>query len=114
MASDLTNERRRQTRHPVSIEVFISPAKSVKERWASRILNMSLLGCAIEPSPYIFEEQESVSISFIASKDQCSMSTIIQAKVAHLADDYIGLSFDSIGEDVMKLLRGLLKEARYF
>ena len=114
MESDTVIERREHPRHPISLEVFVSPARATNTRLASRIINMSLLGCAIEPNSYVFEEREKLSICFVASKDQCSMSTIIQAEVAHVGADYIGLRFDAIGEDVMSLLRELLKEARYF
>lgn len=107
-------ERRGQPRHPISLEVFISPNKVSHTRLASRITNMSLLGCAIEPNAYDFQEKEKLSICFVASREQCSMSTIIQAEVAHVAEDYIGLSFAAMGSNVMDLLRGLLKDARYF
>lgn len=107
-------ERREHPRHPISLEVFVSPAKAANTRFASRITNMSLLGCAIEPNSYAFEKQEKLTICFVASKSQCSMSTIIQAEVAHIGEDYIGLCFDAMGSEVMDLLRGLLKEARYF
>ena len=107
-------ERREHTRHPISLEVFVSPVRVSNTRIESRIINMSLLGCAIEPNSYAFKEKEKLAICFVASKEQCSMSTIIKAEVAHICDDYIGLCFDSMGDDVMELLRGLLKEAKYF
>jgi len=114
MASLTEIERREHTRHPISLEVFVSPVRVTNTRIESRIINMSLLGCAIEPNSYVFKEKEKLAICFVASKEQCSMSTIIKAEVAHICDDYIGLCFDSMGDDVMELLRGLLKEAKYF
>ena len=107
-------ERREQPRHPISLEVFVSPTKASNTRLASRITNLSLLGCAIEPNSYSFEEKEKLSICFVASREQCSMSTIIQAEVAHVGEDYIGLCFDTMGAEVIDLLRELLKEAKYF
>ncbi len=114
MSASAVIERREHLRHPISLEVFVTPAKVKNQRIASRIINMSLMGCAIEPNYYSFVEKEPVSICFVASKDHCSMSTIIQAEVAHIGDDYIGLCFDAMGADVMDLLRELLKEAKYF
>lgn len=107
-------ERREHPRHPISLEVFVTPAKAKEQRIESRIINMSLMGCAIEPNYYSFKEKEEVSICFVASKDQCSMSTIIQAEIAHIGNDYIGLCFDAMGAEVIDLLRELLKEAKYF
>lgn len=108
-------ERREHPRHPISLKIFISPERaSANTRFESRITNMSLYGCAIEPNSYVFKKQEKLSISFVASKDQCSMSTIIQAEVAHVGENYIGLCFDAVGTEVMNLLRELLKEAKYF
>lgn len=114
MESAVKIERREHPRHPISLEVFISPCKSSHTRLASRITNMSLLGCAIEPGSYQFEDQEKLSICFVASREHCSMSTIIQAQVAHIGTDHIGLNFNTMGAEVMELLRGLLKEAKYF
>ncbi len=114
MTSAATTERREHPRHPISLEVFVSPINVTKLRLESRIINMSLLGCAIEPNSYQFKEKEKLAICFVASREQCSMSTIIQARVAHVCDDYIGLCFDSMGDEVVELLRELLKEARYF
>ena len=114
MKSAAMVERREHTRHPISLEVFVSPSRAANTRIESRITNMSLLGCAIEPNSYAFEEKEKLSICFVASREQCSMTTTIQAKVAHIDKDYIGLSFDAMGADVMDLLRELLKEAKYF
>ncbi|MCP3849397.1 MAG: PilZ domain-containing protein [Gammaproteobacteria bacterium] len=107
-------ERREHPRHPISLSVFVSPIKVTNTRLESRIINMSLLGCAIAPNDYAFVENEKLAICFVASKEQCTMSTIIKAEVAHICDDYIGLCFDSMGDDVIELLRGLLKEAKYF
>lgn len=107
-------DRRVQPRQPISLEVFISPGNATKQRIKSRITNMSLMGCAIEPISYSFSDEEQLSICFVASKDQCSMSTIIQAKVAHVDDNYIGLCFDSMGSEVIEVLRNLLKAAKYF
>ena len=107
-------ERREHPRHPVSLEVFVSPIRVTNTRLESKIINMSLLGCAIEPNSYAFKEKEKLAICFVASKEQCSMSTIIKAEVAHICDDYIGLCFDSMGDDVIEILRELLKEAKYF
>ncbi len=113
-ASTAIHDRREHPRHPISLEVFVTPDKARNQRLASRIINMSLMGCAIKPNAYTFAEKEAVSICFVASKDQCSMSTIIQAEVAHIGNDYIGLCFDAMGADVMDLLHQLLKEAKYF
>jgi hypothetical protein len=107
-------ERREYPRHPISLEVFISPSHVNDIRIASRIINMSLLGCAIELNEYSYKEKEKLSICFVASKDQCSMSTIIQAEVIYIGEDYIGLCFATMGADVMNLLRDLLKDAKYF
>lgn len=114
MESAARVERREHARQPISLEVFVSPCKAVNTRIESRITNMSLLGCAIEPNSYHFEEQEKLSICFVASREQCSMTTTIQAEVAHVGKDYIGLCFDTLGADVMDILRELLKEAKYF
>ena len=114
MDSAAVYERREQPRQPISLEVFISPSRVSNTRIKSRITNMSLLGCAIEPNSYAFEAQEKLSICFVASKDQCSMSTIIQAEVAHVEEDYIGIRFEVMGAEVMELLRELLKESKYF
>ena len=114
MKSASAMERREHPRHPIIIEVFVSPAGTVDTRIKSRIINMSLLGCAIDPISYTFAEQEKLSICFVASKEHCSMSTIIQAEVAHIDDDYIGLGFEAMGAEVITVLRKLLKEARYF
>ncbi len=114
MAAAAEMERRAQPRHPISLEVFVSPVRVTNTRLSSRIINMSLLGCAIEPNSYHFVEKEKLAICFVASKEQCSMSTIIQAEVAHICDDYIGLCFESMGTDVIELLRDLLEEAKYF
>ncbi|NOQ79619.1 MAG: hypothetical protein GQ546_09490 [Gammaproteobacteria bacterium] len=107
-------ERREHPRHPINLEVFVSPIKVTNLRLESRIINMSLLGCAIEPNSYSFKENEKLAICFVASREQCSMSTIIQAEVAHICNEYIGLCFDSLGDDVIELLRELLNEAKYF
>ncbi|WP_198263688.1 PilZ domain-containing protein [sulfur-oxidizing endosymbiont of Gigantopelta aegis] len=107
-------DRREHPRHPVQLEVFVSPVKVTNTRLASRIINMSLLGCAIEPNDYVFTNKEKLAICFVASKEQCSMSTLIKAEVAHICDDYIGLSFESMGIEVIELLRSLLDEAKYF
>jgi hypothetical protein len=107
-------ERRAQARQPISLEVFISPARESNKRIKSRITNMSLMGCAIEPNSYRFSNKEQLSICFVASRQGCSMSTIIKAQVVHIGNDYIGLCFDSMGADVIDILRGLLKEAKYF
>ncbi|MCK5662378.1 MAG: PilZ domain-containing protein [Thiotrichaceae bacterium] len=114
MATAAVIERRKHLRHSINLEVFVSPIKVTNVRLESRIINMSLLGCAIEPNSYSFKENEKLAICFVASKEQCSMSTIIQAEVAHVCNEYIGLCFESLGEDVLQLLRELLKEARYF
>ncbi len=114
MISSEQVERREHPRHPISLEVFVSPYRVSNTRLESRIINMSLLGCAIEPNSYDFIEKEKLAICFVASKDQCTMSTIIKAEVAHICDEYVGLCFDSMGEEVIELLRGLLKEAKYF
>lgn len=114
MASVAEAERREHPRHPISLEVFVSPVKVTNTRLESKIINMSLLGCAIEPNNYDFKEKEKLAICFVASREQCTMSTIIQAEVAHICEEYIGLCFESMGEDVIILLRGLLKEAKYF
>ena len=114
MASLAEAERREHPRHPISLSVFVSPIKVTNIRLESKIINMSLLGCAIEPNSYDFREKEKLAICFVASKEQCTMSTIIKAEVAHICDDYVGLCFDSLGDDVIELLRGLLKEAKYF
>lgn len=114
MATVAAIERREHPRHPINIEVFISPIKVTNVRIESRVINMSLLGCAIEPNSYPFKENEKLAICFVASEEQCSMSTIIQAEVAHICNEYIGLCFDSLGDDVIELLRELLKEAKYF
>jgi hypothetical protein len=107
-------ERRKQPRHPVSLDVFVSPVKTDTVRVESRITNMSLLGCAIEPNSYVFKKREKLSICFVGSKEQCSLSTVIQAEVAYICRDYIGLCFESVGADVLAVLRELLKEAKYF
>ncbi len=107
-------ERREHPRHPISLEVFVSPLKVKNKRIASRIINMSLMGCAVEPNGYAYAEKERLAICFVASKAQCSMSTIIQAEVAHIGQDYIGLCFDAMGTEVMDLLHELLREAKYF
>lgn len=114
MASLAEVERREHPRHPISLAVFVSPIKVINTRLESKIINMSLLGCAIEPNSYDFKEKEKLAICFVASKEQCTMSTIIKAEVAHICDEYIGLCFDSMGDDVIELLRGLLKESKYF
>jgi len=114
MESAATVERREHPRHPISLEVFVSPLKTVNTRIESRITNMSLLGCAIEPNSYTFAEKEKLSICFVASREQCSMTTTIQAEVAHVGTDYIGLCFETMGAEVIELLRELLKEAKYF
>ncbi len=114
MAVSANIERREHPRHPISLEVFVSPLKAKNKRIASRISNMSLMGCAIEPNGYPYTEKERLSICFVASKEQCSMSTIIQAEVAHIGQDYIGLCFDAMGTEIMDLLHGLLREAKYF
>jgi len=114
MTSVAAVERREHPRHPISLEVFVSPVKVTNTRLASKIINMSMLGCAIEPNSYQFKQNEKLAICFVASKEQCTMSTIIRAEVAHICDEYIGLCFDSMGEDVVKLLRELLKESKYF
>lgn len=114
MASTVEVDRREHPRHPISLEVFVSPIKVINTRLESRIMNMSLLGCAIKPISYTFEEKEKLVICFVASKEQCTMSTIIKAEVAHICDEYVGICFDSMGDDVIELLRQLLKEAKYF
>lgn len=114
MTSHAVSERREHPRHPISLEVFISPVRAANTRIGTRITNMSLFGCAIEPISYAFEEREQLSVCFVASKEQCSMSTIIQAEVAHIGEQSIGLCFAAMGTEVMDLLRELLREARYF
>ncbi|MCW8930944.1 MAG: PilZ domain-containing protein [Gammaproteobacteria bacterium] len=114
MASLAEVERREHPRHPISLEVFVSPLKVTNTRLESKIINMSLLGCAIEPNSYDFRENEKLAICFVASREQCSMSTIIKAEVAHICEEYIGLCFESMGDEVIELLRELLKEAKYF
>lgn len=114
MSTAAVIERREHPRHPINLEVFVSPIKVTNLRLESRIINMSLLGCAIEPNYYPFKENEKLAICFVASREQCSMSTIIQAEVAHVCNEYIGLCFDSLGDDVIELLRELLNEAKYF
>lgn len=114
MATAAAIDRREHPRHPINLEVFVSPIKVTNLRLESRIINMSLLGCAIEPNSYPFKENEKLAICFVASREQCSMSTIIQAEVAHVCNEYIGLCFDSLGDDVIELLRELLNEAKYF
>ena len=114
MSSLAEIERREHPRHPISLEVYVSPLKVMSNRLESKIINMSLLGCAIEPNSYSFKENEKMAICFIASREQCTMSTVINAEVAHICDEYIGLCFESVGDDVLELLRELLKEAKYF
>lgn len=114
MATSAAIERREHPRHPISLDVYVSPQKVTNVRMESRVINMSLLGCAIEPNSYSFKEDEKLAICFVASREQCSMSTIIQAEVAHVCDEYIGLCFYSLGDDVIEVLRELLKEAKYF
>ena len=87
---------------------------SNKENIKSHIINMSLLGCAIEPNGYYFEEQEKLSICFLAAKEDCSTLTTINVKVCYVCDEYIGLCFETMGADVINLLRDLLKDAKYF
>ncbi len=40
--------------------------------------------------------------------------TIATALVTHICSDYIGVCFESLGNDVLDTLRILLKEAKYF
>jgi hypothetical protein len=108
------DERREFVRQQINLDVCVAPNGLEQKHIESRILNMSLLGCAIEPGSYPFKEQEKLSICFQAAKEDCSKSTAIDAKVCHVCDEYIGLCFKSMGEDVMELLRELLKEAKYF
>ena len=107
-------ERREHVRHPVSLKVYVSPAGAVDSHLEFRIINMSLLGCAIESGSYQFSKREKLSLCFAAAKENCSASTTIEAKVCHVADSYIGICFYAISSDVMVLLRETLKEAKYF
>ncbi len=107
-------ERRVHVRHPVSLKVYVSPAGAADFHLESRIINMSLLGCAIELGSYKFSKREKISLCFAAVKENCSASTTIEAKVCHVADSYIGICFDAISSDVMALLRETLQEAKYF
>jgi len=114
MNNNTAEDRREHFRHPITLEVFVTPENTDDKHLESRIVNMSLLGCAIEPIHYPFKQEEKMSICFVESKEHCSRSTIIDAEVAHIGNDYIGLCFDAMGTDVMQLLRDLLKEAKYF
>ena len=107
-------ERRERSRRPVNLGVCVTPEGKVKQNIESSIINMSLLGCAIEPRNYAFKEQQKLSICFIAAKENCSKTTSICAKVCHVCDEYIGLCFEKLGDDVIELLRDLLKEEKYF
>jgi hypothetical protein len=107
-------ERREHPRHPIDLHAFVSPIKVTNVRLETKIINMSLLGCAITPGTYDFKAKEKVAICFMASKEQCNMSMIIHAEVTHICTDYIGVCFESLGDDVLDTLRLLLKEAKYF
>ena len=107
-------ERREQYRHHLRLGVCVTPKDMDDLHIESSIINMSLLGCAIEPANYSFRKKDKISICFVAAKENCSKATSIGAKVCHVCDEYIGLCFESMGADVMELLRDLLKEAKYF
>lgn len=106
-------ERRKLPRHPIELSVFVSPIKVTNMRLESRIINMSLLGCAIVPVSYEFSLKDKLVLCFRPSK-QCNTATTINAQVAHVCSDYIGICYDSLGDDVVTLLQDLLKEAKYF
>ncbi|MCK5662442.1 MAG: PilZ domain-containing protein [Thiotrichaceae bacterium] len=114
MEKDTTLERRKQYRHHLRLGVCVKPLGVNDLYIESNIINMSLLGCAIEPADYSFQEKDKISICFVAAKENCSKTTSIGARVCHVCDDYIGLCFESMGADVMELLRNLLREEKYF
>ena len=114
MNKESITERRGGSRRRVNLGVCVTPEANDKQRIESSIINMSLLGCAIEPRDYAFKEQEKLSICFVKAIENCTKTTRICAKVCHVCDEYIGLCFEKLGDDVIELLRELLKEEKYF
>lgn len=68
MDKDSITERRGDFRHHVNLDVCVTPEGKDKQHIESSIINMSLLGCAMEPRNYAFKEQEKLSICFIEAK----------------------------------------------
>ncbi len=114
MNKESITERREGSRRRVNLGVCVTTEGKDKQNIESSIINMSLLGCAIEPRNHTFKEQEKISICFVKAKENCSKTTRICAKVCHVCDEYIGLCFEKLGDDVIELLRELLKEEKYF
>jgi len=112
----MSEDNRRTHRHLSELPVWVIAED--EQQYQSIIKDMSLLGCSIDKIDLQFENNTTLYLYLddpqgIAEKCEISKSVIVASPV-YQDGQSIGLSFTSVGTDVLNILQEHLVKAKYF